>query len=72
MRGRASLEPFDPERAARLLARYLGDRSELWDHRFRATLADPDNLFVRFVPDSVVARDQSYEPAPHGGEEPHL
>lgn len=70
MRGRASLEPFDAERAARLLARYLGERSELWDDRFRATLDDLDNLFVRFIPESVVARDQSYELAPQRGEEP--
>ncbi|HEV3479271.1 MAG TPA: pyridoxamine 5'-phosphate oxidase family protein [Gaiellaceae bacterium] len=70
MRGRATLEPFDPQRAMRLLARYLSKRSELWDDRFRATLADPDNLFVRFVPETVVARDQSYDAAPQGGEEP--
>jgi adenylyltransferase/sulfurtransferase len=70
MRGRATVEPFDPQRATRLLARYLGDRSELWDGRFRATLADSDNLFVRFVPESVVARDQSYERPPKEGEEP--
>jgi hypothetical protein len=70
MRGRASLEPFDPQRATRLLARYLGDRSELWDRRFRDTLADPDNLFVRFVPKTVVARDQSYERPSEAGEWP--
>jgi hypothetical protein len=60
MRGRATLEPFDPNRARRLLARYLGDKSESWDRRFRETLVDPDNLFVRVVPETVVARDISY------------
>jgi hypothetical protein len=60
MRGRATIEPFDPDRAARLLARYLGASTASWDRRFRDTLGDPDNLFVRFVPETVVARDQSY------------
>jgi len=61
MRGRATIERFDPERARRLLARYLGDSADTWDSRFRDALTDPDNLFVRVVPDTVVVRDQSYE-----------
>jgi Pyridoxamine 5'-phosphate oxidase len=61
MRGRASIEAFDPDRARRLLARYLGADADDWDKRFLDTLTDPDNLFVRFVPESVVARDVSYE-----------
>jgi hypothetical protein len=61
MRGRATVERFDPQRARRLLARYLVTDSDAWDRRFRETLADPDNIFVRFVPETVVARDQSYE-----------
>jgi hypothetical protein len=63
MRGRAFIEPFDRERARRLLERYLGDRVDAWDRRFRATLDDADNVLVRFDPDTVVARDQSYEVA---------
>jgi hypothetical protein len=61
MRGRATIEPFDPQRAERLLARYLGAGGDTWDRRFRDTLGDPDNVFVRFVPDSAVARDVSYQ-----------
>jgi hypothetical protein len=61
MRGRASVEPFDPDRATRLLQRYLGEPVESWDHRFRATLEDPDNVLIRFSPETVVARDQSYK-----------
>jgi hypothetical protein len=61
MRGQASIETFDTQVARRLLARYLGDSVETWDGRFRDTLADPDNLLVRFVPETVVARDLSYE-----------
>jgi Pyridoxamine 5'-phosphate oxidase len=60
MRGLATIEAFDPGRARRLLARYLGADSD-WDARFVDTLSDSDNLFVRFVPDSVVARDVSYD-----------
>jgi hypothetical protein len=61
MRGHATLEPFEADRARRLLTRYLGNKSESWDRRFRETLGDPDNLFVRVVPETVVARDTSYE-----------
>lgn len=61
MRGRASVEPFDPDRASRLLRRYLGERVEAWDPRFRKTLEDRDNVPIRFSPETVVARDQSYE-----------
>jgi Pyridoxamine 5'-phosphate oxidase len=61
MRGRASVEPFDADRASRLLRRYLGEAVEAWDRRFRETLADPDNVLIRFSPETVVARDQSYE-----------
>jgi Pyridoxamine 5'-phosphate oxidase len=60
MRGRATVEPFDPDRATRLLRRYLGERVEAWDRRFRETLEDSDNVLIRFSPETVVARDQSY------------
>jgi hypothetical protein len=61
MRGHATVEPFDPDRAIRLLRRYLGGRVESWDRRFRETLEDSDNVLIRFSPETVVARDQSYE-----------
>jgi hypothetical protein len=61
MRGRATIEEFDLDRARRLLSRYLGAGIDVWDKRFRDTLADPDNLFIRFTPETVVARDMSYE-----------
>jgi hypothetical protein len=59
-RGKATIEPFDPERARRLLSRYLGDDLTKWDRRFQATLDDPDNVFIRVTPETVVARDVSY------------
>jgi hypothetical protein len=61
IRGHASVQQFDAERAQRLLARYLGEDHRRWDKRFLDTLGDPDNVFVRVVPDTVVARDVSYE-----------
>lgn len=60
IRGRASVEPFDPERARRLLVRYLGGDQKAWDRRFQDTLADSDNVLVRVVPGTVVTRDVSY------------
>jgi hypothetical protein len=62
LRGRATVEPWDPARAERLLARYLGPDVDAWDARFRDTLRDRANYaFVRVEPETVVARDQSYE-----------
>lgn len=64
-RGRAAVEPFDVPRARRLLGRYLGAGEAAWDARFRHTLADRDsdrNVFVRFDPQTAVARDVSYAP----------
>jgi Pyridoxamine 5'-phosphate oxidase len=61
LRGRAAVEPFDAGRAARLLARYLGPDRDAWDARFRATLRNEDDeALIRFDPESIVARDQSY------------
>lgn len=63
-RGRATIEPHDPERAERLMERYFRAPKSEWDaDRF----GDPerwgdDFVFVRFEPTTVVARDQSYEP----------
>jgi hypothetical protein len=61
-RGRATVEPFDANRARRLLSRYLGDDQRNWDDRFLRTLRGRDQeLFVRFVPETAVARDVSYD-----------
>ena len=61
MRGTARLEPHDGERMVRLYNRYMGARQELWDSRFVEILGDEDYVFVRFTPESVVVRDQSYK-----------
>ena len=60
LRGRGKVEPFDRERAGRLLARYLGEAKDHWDRRFIETLDDPDNVFIRFDPETAVTRDVSY------------
>jgi Pyridoxamine 5'-phosphate oxidase len=63
LRGSATVQSFDAERARRLLGRYLGDDVSCWDGRFRRTLIDPsveDNVLIRFVPVTAVARDVSY------------
>lgn len=63
MRGHASLEEFDPDRARRLFRRYLGPEQR-WDGRFHGVFDRGDRYrLVRFEPETVVARDQSYAPA---------
>lgn len=59
-RGRARLTPHDPARMERLLNRYMGQRHD-WDTRFVKILDDPDYILIRFEPETVVVRDQSYE-----------
>lgn len=62
MRGTASVEAFDSERARRLFRRYLGPEDR-WDGRFHGVFDRADRYrFVRFEPETVVARDQSYAP----------
>jgi hypothetical protein len=65
MRGQATVEAFDARRARRLLARYLGSDERMWDKRFASTVIRPATeqaVLVRFVPETVVARDVSYVP----------
>ena len=60
MRGTATLEQYDPVRADRLLEKYLGEERPEWPERFLGLDTD-DYRLVRFVPETVVARDQSYQ-----------
>ena len=59
-RGRAAVGPFDVDRARRLFSRYLGGDEAGWDAVFLEALDDPGLVFVRFEPETVVVRDQSY------------
>lgn len=57
-RGLGTVEPFNKTIAHRLLSRYLGPNVNEWDPRFRDL--DDSNVLIRFVPETVVVRDQSY------------
>ncbi|MGP4059563.1 pyridoxamine 5'-phosphate oxidase family protein [Halobacillus sp. H74] len=58
-RGKATVEPFHFDLARRLFTKYLGANETTWDARF--SNQDPQNVFIRFVPETVVVRDQSYD-----------
>lgn len=64
-RGDGVIVPFDPERARRKLARYLGTDEQAWDPRFEARyLREPDRQtrLVRLEPERLTARDLSFSP----------
>lgn len=64
MRGRATIEPYDSGRADRLFQKYLGGQKTDWPEMFVHFDTD-EYRFIKFEPETVVARDQSY-PAPPG------
>ncbi|WP_404456864.1 pyridoxamine 5'-phosphate oxidase family protein (plasmid) [Virgibacillus necropolis] len=57
-RGKATVEQFNFDLAKRLFTKYLGPKENNWDPRFKNQ--DPQNVFIRFEPETVVVRDQSY------------
>lgn len=59
MRGVATVLPMDADRRTRLVARYLGDK-ETWNPWFRKNVVERQDVLVKFDPDRVIARDQSY------------
>ena len=59
IRGRASLEPHDRARMEKIFSRYMGELGQ-WDSRFVKILNDPNYIFIRLEPHTVVVRDQSY------------
>lgn len=63
MRGRAEVLPFDVTIARTIFRRYFGPDESDWDTRFADLFADSAKVeMVRFTPDTVVVRDQSYRP----------
>lgn len=63
LRGRAEVLPFDFALAKRIFRRYFGPHEEDWDTRFDDVFTDELGLeMVRFIPETVVMRDQSYRP----------
>lgn len=59
MRGIARVLPMEADRRKRLVSRYLGDEDS-WNPWFRENVVEHQDLLVKFLPGSVVARDQSY------------
>lgn len=60
MRGRADLEPYDPDRARRLLEKYLGDDQSEWDSSFMELSPDSYRM-LRFDPETAVVRGRDYD-----------
>jgi catechol 2,3-dioxygenase-like lactoylglutathione lyase family enzyme len=59
MRGAARVLPMDAERRSRLVARYLGSE-DAWNSWFKGNVVEHQDVLIKFVPNTVVARDQSY------------
>lgn len=64
MRGKAEVLPYDRAMTKTIFRRYFGPKEDDWDPRFRydATGEAADLTMVRFTPETVVVRDQSYQP----------
>lgn len=64
MRGIAEVLPYDREMTKTIFRRYFGPDESDWDQRFRYEAAGEDAgmTMVRFTPETVVVRDQSYKP----------
>lgn len=60
MRGTAEVLPYSPQIARRIVQKYCGP-AELWPERFDDIRTGECTLpMVRFVPNTIVMRDQSY------------
>jgi hypothetical protein len=63
LRGKAEILPFDGEKAKTIFRRYFGPNEHEWDVRFADVFTGENGLeLVRFIPETVVMRDQSYTP----------
>ena len=64
MRGTAEVLPYDRATARTLFRRYFGPDEADWDPRFDYTASGDESglTLVRFTPETVVVRDQSYKP----------
>jgi len=61
MRGRAEILPFDVTMARTIFRRYFGPDEADWDPRFNDVFDGSAGLeMIRFTPETVVVRDQSY------------
>jgi hypothetical protein len=71
MRGTAEVLPFDAAMARTIFRRYFGPDERDWDPRFDDVFTGELGLeMVRFTPQTVVIRDQSYTPTPWARRQP--
>lgn len=62
LRGRGEVLSFDANIARTILRRYFGPNESQWDARFDDLFDGTQSLeMVRFIPEKVVMRDQSYK-----------
>lgn len=55
--------PFDALMARSIFRRYFGPHEAEWDRRFDDVFTGEHGMeIVRFTPETVVVRDQSYQP----------
>jgi hypothetical protein len=63
LRGTADVLPFDTALARTIFRKYFGPDEAEWDRRFDDVFTNEHGLeLVRFTPETVVVRDQSYQP----------
>jgi hypothetical protein len=63
LRGKAEVLAFDPAIARTIFRKYFGRDEERWDPRFREDIDGETGVpLIRFIPETVVVRDQSYRP----------
>lgn len=62
--GRATVRPYDADRARRKLTRYLGDDLTRYGDRFDPDEMAPGTCFLRIDPHQVRAKDLSIDPPP--------
>jgi hypothetical protein len=64
LRGRAEVLAFDPVVARTIFRKYFGPDESGWDPRFLEDIEGKTSVpLVRFIPETVVMRDQSYKPS---------
>jgi hypothetical protein len=60
--GRAEVLAFDPAVARTIFKKYFGPCEDRWDPRFREDIeGETGARLIRFTPETVVLRDQSYK-----------
>jgi hypothetical protein len=71
LRGTAEVLPYDVAMARTIFRRYFGPDESDWDSRFDDVFTTESGLeMVRFTPETVVQRDQSYKPTAWARQQP--